>query len=88
VAGVDPSGDTENEVNSCVLSCVDYEQVITQHPCCYHILGSLPLPPRAVLTVSFNLDSNFKPDFYVNPKEKKLNCTLKKKINGRWNERV
>lgn len=65
VTGVDPWGDGEDEMNSCALGCVDYEQIIT--PCCYHILGSLPLPPGIVVTVSFNLDSNFKSNFHVNP---------------------
>lgn len=67
VTGVDPWGDIEDEMNSCVLKCVDYEQIITRYPFCYHILGSSPLPPGTVVTVSFNLDSNFKSNFYVNP---------------------
>lgn len=66
VTGVDPWGDTKDEMNSCVLRCVDYEQIITRLPCCYRILGSLPLPPGTVI-VSFNLDSNFKTKFYVKP---------------------
>lgn len=67
MTGVDPWGDAEDEVNPCVLGCIDYKQIITQHPCCCDILGSLPLPPGTLVTVSFNLDSNFKSNFYVNP---------------------
>lgn len=67
VTGVDLGGDTEDEMNSCVLGCLDYGQIITQHPCSFHLLGSLPLPPGAVVTVRFVLDSNFKSNFYVNP---------------------
>lgn len=65
VTGVDPWGEIKDEMNSCVLGCVDYEQIITQHPCCYHILGSLP--PGTVVAVSLNLESNFNFNFYVNP---------------------
>lgn len=65
VTGMDPWGEIKDEMNSCVLGCVDYEQIITQHPCCYHILGSLP--PGTVVAVSLNLESNFNFNFYVNP---------------------
>lgn len=75
VTGVDPWGEIKDEMNSCVLECVDYEQIITQHSCCYHVLGSLPLSPGTVVAVSFNLHPNFKFNFAVNPW--KLNCALK-----------
>lgn len=61
-------------MNSCVLGCVDYERIITQHPCCYPILGSSHLPPGTVAVVSFNLHSNFKFTFYVNPYKKVKLC--------------
>lgn len=66
VTDLDPWGEIKDKMDSCVLGCVDYEQIITQHPCCYHILGSLPLPPGTVVAVTFNLHSNFKFTFYVN----------------------
>lgn len=67
MTGVDPWAEIKDEMNSCVLGCVDNEQFITQHPCCYHILGTLPLLPGTVVAVSFNLHSDFKFNFYVNP---------------------
>lgn len=86
VTGVDPWGEVKDEMNSCVLGCVDYEQIITQHPC-YHILGSLPLPPGTAVAVSFNLHSNFKFSL-CEPLEKKVKLCFEIEKSQRWNERV
>lgn len=67
VTSVDPCGDIKDEMNFCVLGYVYYEWIVTQQPHRNQILDGLPLPPGTCVTVSFNLGSNFKSNFDVNP---------------------